>query len=197
MTKYSDLNRKLRAVHLRIVASVGGADAFRANVLDKLPVVLDDESTLAVAQELGWREEWLQRAAKAKQPAAPNRNVAQMLASVTGPPPGAVGMPAPRPPPVVRSPAVAPAHAAPRAAAAAPAPAPRAAAAAPAPRAAAPAPAPSAAVADAAVAAPSGPGASTITPAAWSDYYYRLVVWFQVFHPTNKYGDTTTDKQGN
>lgn len=158
------------------MASVGGADAFRTNVLDKFPVVLDDASTLAVAQELGWREEWLQRAAKAKQPAAPNRNVAEMLASVTGPPPGAVGMPAPRPP-VVRSPAVAPAHA-PHAAAAAPPP--RAAAAAPAPRAAAPAPAPSAAVAAAAVAAPSGPGASTITPAAWSDYYYRLVVWFQV-----------------
>lgn len=114
MTKYSELFRKLKTMFKRIAQSVG-EENFHEEVTKKYPMPLDDQSVVAVAIPLGWKQEWLKSPhakAKAKASAADStRDIAEMLAKA-GPMPSQVAAAPPTLPlqaPSVRSPAVLPA----------------------------------------------------------------------------------------
>ena len=66
-----------------------GEEQFHASVTRQYPLVLDDQSVIALATNLGWQSAWLRPKAKAAPAPAPNRDLSEMLAATTaaGPPP--------------------------------------------------------------------------------------------------------------
>ena len=113
VSRWHALYGKLKMMHSRMLESVG-EEQFHAAVTRRYPLVLDDESVVALATTLGWQSTWVRANAKAKAAPPPaNRDLAQMLSATTaaGPSPGALpgltsnagtsmpaAPPAPRPP---------------------------------------------------------------------------------------------------
>ena len=102
MTRWHEFNEKMQGQYQRILSAVG-EDAFAAETLRRMPLVLDDQSVYAIATPLGFQMSWLHKGRSAKAKAVgPSADIAAVL-SKAGPAPAAVApppLPAVVPPPV-------------------------------------------------------------------------------------------------
>ena len=124
VTRWYEFNEKMQGQHQRILSAVG-EDAFAAETLRRMPLVLDDQSVHNIATPLGFQMTWLSKgrgAPKAKAAASAGGDIAMALAKA-GPAPAAVapsGVEVPMAPPLAPAVALRPVPAPPAAAPVAP-----------------------------------------------------------------------------
>ena len=99
--KYAEFHTKMAAAHNRILEGVG-VESFRENVVQQLPLVLDDDAVISLAEGVGFQMAWFQPKTKAPPPkdgnlAAMFQNQAALAKAPMGPAPGGVRPPPPRP----------------------------------------------------------------------------------------------------
>ena len=91
VARWYKLYGSLKTMHRRMLESVG-EEQFHASVTRQYPLVLDDESVIALASNLGWQSTWLSRPKAKAGPPPANRDLSEMLSATTaaGPPPGSL-----------------------------------------------------------------------------------------------------------
>ena len=99
MTRWREFNEKMQGQYQRILSAVG-EDAFAAETLRRMPLVLDDQSVYAIATPLGFQMSWLHKGRSAKAKAVgPSADIAAVLLKAGPAPPAVPPLPAVVPPP--------------------------------------------------------------------------------------------------
>ena len=53
-----DFYKSMKRAHTRTLNGIG-MEQFKAQIVDKFPLALDDSSVIEIAEEMGWSQQWM------------------------------------------------------------------------------------------------------------------------------------------